>query len=304
MQTSSDKEIRQPIATGSQYTQSGQRERLPAEERSADAGVDVDADAFGGLQGRMQGLENTGSASSGHPIPLSSLYKTLAAMNPTTSVSIGAASSSRSAERGNPRPLPEQYAYVANDLSFFGQSETAKRALQRKADSEYAAHKKSNDGSKFTIHTDIAGNIKSNKLKVTSLLNHLMGLYLNVAQIHYDDDDEKFVLIEKIVRKSFDFVPGLKSMWMVEYMKKKMEKSRSVFRKHFDETGQRHPACPVSKFPMLLAWWTSPNSHNRGQRMREFNATRAAERKAKNQAISTMTEVCATDEHFIPVRYS
>ncbi|KAG0595792.1 hypothetical protein M758_UG197900 [Ceratodon purpureus] len=50
-----------------------------------------------------------------------------------------------------------------------------------------------------------------------------------------------------------------------------MEKSRSLFRKHFDETGQRHPDCPPDKHSALLAWWTSLVGSSRFNRMKGMN---------------------------------
>ena len=70
-----------------------------------------------------------------------------------------------------------------------------------------------NNGSRFLIKTDAAGNIMTNKLRVTSMVKNLMEVYLDVAQVHYDDNDKGFELVENIVRSCFDFEPPLKRNW-------------------------------------------------------------------------------------------
>ncbi|KAG0597321.1 hypothetical protein M758_UG328300 [Ceratodon purpureus] len=107
-----------------------------------------------------------------------------------------------------------------------------------------------------------------------------MKLYVNVAQIHYENNDHQFIKVENVVRQSFVFDPPLKENWFPDYMRKRLEKYRSMFRKHFEETGQRHPQCEENQHPALLAWWASPGGSNKSQRMRQMNASRAQQRVA------------------------
>ena len=152
------------------------------------------------------------------------------------------------------------------------------RALQRRAENDFAQHKKTNTGAKFKIKTDAAGNIFTNKLRVTSVVNQLMKKFVDIAQIHYVDNDPKFALVEDIVRDEFEFDPPLKDGWFPTYMRKKMEKSRSIFRKHWEEKGTRHPDCEENKHSALTAWWTSPAGINSSGRMKTMNAEKKTKR--------------------------
>ena len=131
---------------------------------------------------------------------------------------------------------------VPQDVCVPENREIGRRNVQRRADTEFQHHKKAKDGSKFKIKTDSAGNILTNKLRVTTVVNQLMSKFLNYAQISYDDNDERFKLVEELVREQFEFDPPVKDTWFREYMRKKMEKTRSEFRKHFEEKGDRHPS--------------------------------------------------------------
>ncbi|KAG0596936.1 hypothetical protein M758_UG297300 [Ceratodon purpureus] len=110
------------------------------------------------------------------------------------------------------------------------------------------------------------------------MIKKLIEIYVDYAQIHYDDNDHRSVLVENIVRSCFDFEPPVREDWFTEYMRKKLEKSRCEFRKHFDATGQVHPDCPPQKHLPLLAWWTSPAGSCRSGRMKEMNKVRVNER--------------------------
>ena len=154
-----------------------------------------------------------------------------------------------------------------------------RRAEQRRADSNFALYKKQYDGSRFKIKTKAAGYIVTNKLCVTSMLIKLMEVYLDVAQVHYEDNDERFVLVESIVRSYFEFAPLLKPCWFPTYMRKKLEKNRFEFHKHFKATGQRHLACREDKHPALLAWWSSPAVMSKSHRLKELNAAQNNQRR-------------------------
>ena len=169
-----------------------------------------------------------------------------------------------------------------SDSWLYESREVSRRGEQRRAEANYAQHKKNMDGSKFVIKTDSAGNIVTNKLRVTSAIKTLMGRYLDIAQVHYDDNDEKLLTVESIVRSSFDFEPPLKKNWFPTYMKKKLEKTRSEYRKYFDTTGQMHPECQKHKHPALLAWWTSAAGSSRSGRMKEINNERTNQRLSLN----------------------
>ncbi|KAG0574857.1 hypothetical protein KC19_VG297500 [Ceratodon purpureus] len=120
----------------------------------------------------------------------------------------------------------------------------------------------------------------TNKLRVTSLIKKLMGHYVNVAQIHFADNDHQFVKVEQLVREQFVFEPPLKERWFPIYMRKQTEKSRSMFRKHYEETGNKHPECPHERHPALMAWWASPEGISRSGRMRVMNAEKLAQRQS------------------------
>jgi hypothetical protein len=158
----------------------------------------------------------------------------------------------------------------------------AKRAAEPKAEASFALHTKQIDGTRFKIKIDAAGNILTNKLRVTSMVKSLMELYVDIAQIHYEDDDWKFVVVEKAVRKCFEFDPPLKPGWFPDYMRKKLEKSRSVFQKHYDKTGRMHPDCPPKKHSTLLAWWSSLVGSSKSQSLREMNSSCAVQRRTNS----------------------
>lgn len=136
---------------------------------------------------------------------------------------------------------------ASRSLCFSENRDASRRTMQRRADTKYAEHKKQNSREKFKIQTDAAGNIIANKLRVTSAVNSLMERYVDVVQIHYDDDNERFKLIEDAVRDVFEFEPPLKENWFPIYMRKKLEKNRSEFRKHWEDKGERHPKCTPEK---------------------------------------------------------
>ena len=112
---------------------------------------------------------------------------------------------------------------------------------------------------------------------------------MDPTQIHYEDNDHQFIKVEDIVRQAFEFDPPLREGWFPEYMRKRLEKNRSMFRKHYEERGERHPKCEENRFPALLAWWASPAGSNKAQRMREMNSSRAKQRIA--------TQIGATESH-------
>ncbi|KAG0556471.1 hypothetical protein KC19_11G055900 [Ceratodon purpureus] len=235
----------------------------------------------------LSGLENLGRASSGHP----------------TAAFPGRHEPMFSALEGNLFPqssgpwngMPVNPAVIQASVSDFSYcadawvaetQEKSRRAEQRRAEANFALYKKRNDGSKFKIRTDAAGNIVTNKLRVTSMMKKLMEIYLDVAQIHYNDNDDRFVLVENIVRSCFEFEPPIKETWFKEYMRKKLEKSRCEFRKHFEATGQMHPDCPPHKHLPLLAWWSSPLGSSRSSRMKEMNSSRVNERLANDVGVN------------------
>lgn len=158
----------------------------------------------------------------------------------------------------------------------------SRRTLQRQVDTSYAQHKKLNDETLYKVQTDAAGNITTNKLTVTNMIKSLMAIYLDIAQIYYEDNDPRFQLIERYVCQQFVFEPALKKNWMVDYMRTRLEKTRGVYRKHFEETGSKHPECPDAKHPALVAWWASPEGSNRSSRIRVMNTARAQERQSLN----------------------
>ena len=169
---------------------------------------------------------------------------------------------------------------IRKELGGTGNRDSTRRTIQRRAQAEYAQHKRIQSNTRFTIKTDGAGNMLTNKLRVTSRIKQLMGMYVDVAQIHYEDDDHQFLKVESIVRDSFQFEPPLREGWFPEYMRKRVEKSRSLFRKHFEEKGTKHPQCSKNSHYALLAWWASPQGSSKAQRMRDMNSKRAAECRA------------------------
>ncbi|KAG0593897.1 hypothetical protein M758_UG029300 [Ceratodon purpureus] len=63
-------------------------------------------------------------------------------------------------------------------------------------------------------------------------------------------------------------------------MRRRLEKSRCEYRKHFEETGVRHPECPEKRHPALLAWWASPGGSSNSKRMKVMNDKMVARRLA------------------------
>ena len=169
---------------------------------------------------------------------------------------------------------------ASGGLSLSENRDDSKRTLQRRADANYAQHKKANDGKKFIIQTDEAGNILTNKLRVTSAVNSLMDRYLDVTQIHYNNEDGRFKLVEEVVRGSFEFEPPLKKNWFPDYMRKKLEKNRSEYRKYHDEKQKRHPKLTEKEYATLVSWWNSPAGSSKSGRMKEMNTERATKRRA------------------------
>ncbi|KAG0623035.1 hypothetical protein M758_3G144100 [Ceratodon purpureus] len=157
-----------------------------------------------------------------------------------------------------------------------------RRAEQRRADADYEQHRKLNDGTRFKIRTDLGGNIVTNKLRVTSMIKKLMDVYVDVSQIHYNDNDEKFILVENMVCGQFEFEPPLKKSWFPYYMRKRLEKERCEYRKYYDENAKMHPDYKPEKHHALLAWWTSPSGKSNAHRLKEMNTARATERLALN----------------------
>ncbi|KAG0595713.1 hypothetical protein M758_UG191100 [Ceratodon purpureus] len=80
------------------------------------------------------------------------------------------------------------------------QRDSARRALQRRADADFARHKKQNNGTRLKIKTDIEGNMLTNKLRVTSIMKSLMSVWVDPAQVHFEDNDHQFVKVETAVR--------------------------------------------------------------------------------------------------------
>ncbi|KAG0595443.1 hypothetical protein M758_UG167000 [Ceratodon purpureus] len=105
-------------------------------------------------------------------------------------------------------------------------------------------------------------------------------MYVDVAQIHYKENDHLSVRVESDVREVFHFEPPLKEGWFPLYMRRRLEKSRSLFRKYHDETRKRHPDCHENRYSALLAWWATPAGSNRSLRMKEYNAVRSARNQA------------------------
>ncbi|KAG0594783.1 hypothetical protein M758_UG109200 [Ceratodon purpureus] len=101
-----------------------------------------------------------------------------------------------------------------------------------------------------------------------------MTLFVDITQIQYEDDDPKFLKVERMVCDEFDFEPPLKPGWFAGYMRKQHEKMRSKYRKHFEDTGRMHPECAPDKHHALLQWWSSPAGMSKAHRMRELNTTR------------------------------
>ncbi|KAG0573871.1 hypothetical protein KC19_VG217000 [Ceratodon purpureus] len=222
------------------------------------------------------GVENLGSASAGLPTSTSISLDSPFVTPPDTNVF----SPGTYAWEMKPELANFYSAGVADRCSSPDTWVTDSSDQGRRAD--YALHMKVNDGSKFIIKTDAGGNIVTNKLRVTWMVKRLMRLYVDVAQIHYKDTDEKFLLVEQIVRSKFDFQPPLCRKWFSEFMRKHLERSRYDYRRHWDETGKIHPACPKDKHPALQAWWSSPSGSSRSHRMKEINEKRATERLAQS----------------------
>ena len=224
-------------------------------------------------------VENTGSAMGGHPRPTWSPLDSPLITPPDTSL---VPVPPEPVQDDTPAPtLAEGDGVVTpSALTVWGSGnrDSARRALQRRAETNFANHKKAGDGSKFIIKCDEAGNIITNKLRVTSAVNSWMARFVDIAQIHYEDDDDRFVLVESLVRDQFDFDPPLKKNWFPDYMRKKLEKSRSVFRKHHDDTGGMHPECNKDKHSALVAWWKSPAGSSRSGRMKQMNANKSTRR--------------------------
>ncbi|KAG0596183.1 hypothetical protein M758_UG230700 [Ceratodon purpureus] len=238
------------------------------------------------------GVENLGSASGGLPTSTSMSLDSPFLTPPNTNVF----DPGSDAWELKPQLANFYSAGVADrssspDTWVTDRNDQGRRAEQRRAEANYALHKKLNDGSKFIIKTDDGGNIVTNKLRVTSMVKRLMRLYVDVAQIHYEDRDEKFLLVEQIVRSFFDFQPPLRRKWFPEFMRKHLERSRYDYKRYFDETGKIHPACPKDKHPALLAWWSSPSGSSRSHRMKEINEKRAAERLAQSVVGNSLTEI-------------
>ena len=201
---------------------------------------------------------------------------------------------------------------ASGSLSLSENRDPSRRTIQRRADNSYAQHKKQNSGAKFKIQTDAAGNIIANKLRVTSLVNSLMERYVDVAQIHYDDDDERFKVVEDAVRDVFEFEPPLKDNWFPIYMRKKLEKNRSEFRKYWEEKAERHPKCTPKKHAALLAWWNSPAGASKSTRISLMNTDRATKRRELSlrgiqsqqkelPQIGAASEVCNDTSQFSPI---
>ncbi|KAG0574238.1 hypothetical protein KC19_VG246700 [Ceratodon purpureus] len=111
-----------------------------------------------------------------------------------------------------------------------------------------------------------------------SVVNQFMAKFVDLTQIYYKDNDDRFVLVENLVRDEFDFEPPLKPGWFPDYMRKKMEKSRFLLRKHYKETGQMHHECFANKYSALLSWRLSLEGSNKSQRMREMNTAKKKKR--------------------------
>ena len=107
-----------------------------------------------------------------------------------------------------------------------------------------------------------------------------MEFYVDLSEIHYNDNDPKFINVEHHVRNVFEVDPPLKGGWFPTYMRKKLEKSRPVYRKHFVETRKMHPMCPEKYHSALLAWWTSPAGSSRADIIREMNNDRVQQRRS------------------------
>ena len=82
-----------------------------------------------------------------------------------------------------------------------------------KGKGQFRRAQKQNDGKKFKVQTDACSDIIANKLGVTFLMKSLMERYVDVAQIHYDDHDERFKMVEETVRSTFEFDPPLREGW-------------------------------------------------------------------------------------------
>jgi hypothetical protein len=141
-------------------------------------------------------LENMGTATFGHPVAPFSLLDSPLLTPPRTSVfvsepnvcSLVSIPASTSTQSNTMMISPEPW--MTNS------STTMKRAIQRRVEVNYSLHKKANNSNKFKIATDAGGKILTNKLRVTSTVKSLMEMYLDVAQVHYVDNDEKFIFVE------------------------------------------------------------------------------------------------------------
>ncbi|KAG0593748.1 hypothetical protein M758_UG015800 [Ceratodon purpureus] len=246
----------------------------------SDTADECEPASYDGMGSFPPSQENMGNASEGLPKPgITTLERPLTAL-PETAVFTGGPDVwdvGQCSDRG----VSDHIAVGAGGLQvrYPGSRDHSRRAMQRRAEKELVHHKKQCRGTKFTIRTDGGGNIITNKLRVTSLLKSLMGMYVDPNQVHFDDDDDQFVKVEKIIRDEYDFDPPLREGWFTEYMRKRMEKDRSIFKKHYDEFGKRHPRCPENRHPALMAWWASPTGRCKVKRITEMNVKRAVERR-------------------------
>ncbi|KAG0593613.1 hypothetical protein M758_UG003600 [Ceratodon purpureus] len=216
-------------------------------------------------------LENTGNASTGLPTPSALSLDSPLTRPPESSLFAAAVDPTNTLTYSTEVCADNTLGLVPNAMGLTQNLESVKRALQRKAEADFLSHRRANTGTKFKIVTDAAGNILTNKLRVTSLINQLMAKFVDVAQIHYEDNDDRFLLVEELVRDEFEFEPPLKRGWFTTYMRKKLEKSRSLFRKHWEEKGERHPECKPEKHAALVSWWNSPIGSNSSNRMKGLN---------------------------------
>ncbi|KAG0596164.1 hypothetical protein M758_UG230100 [Ceratodon purpureus] len=167
---------------------------------------------------------------------------------------------------------------TSSDSWLIDNRESNRRAEQRRADANYALHRKLNDGSKFVIKTDAGGNIVANKLRDTSMVTKLMELYVDVTMI----TTRSSVWWRRSSGRTLTSNPLL-SQDGFRFICAKNWRESGMNSDGAEETGQKHPDCPVSKHPAQVAWWASPAGSSRSHiRMKDMNVARANQGKSFN----------------------
>ena len=114
------------------------------------------------------------------------------------------------------------------------------------------------EGGKTHIPTDAEGNVTALRSVLNRTIRGIVGRILDVSLKEFrQHPSSSFILIEHDIHNQFSFDPPLKSGYIKDYLQDALSWTRYQWRSHWTKTKERHPQCPIKRYPAVVAQWVS-----------------------------------------------